>query len=762
MISKEKLLNLGFAEKLCEETLKNKKLSAQLAADLLEAKVDEVEKSVGVTFYQFAAKVAGDETPAEARKLILGYIRDGKISSSKQVEAVAKYFKKCTSFDKKAFDKDCGVGVVTSSKQIKATVDAIFKKNAAAIKQNRYTGVMKYLGQINAQLKWADGAEVKSTFDAAVLAALGPKTEADKQQKGKAKKANKGSQKKQSVKKEDVKEEKKEDQELLLEGRFIPAARNTEEQLAAHMAATGGKVMTRFPPEPNGFLHIGHAKAMNFNFGIAEKHGGHCYLRFDDTNPAAEKQLYIDSIEENVRWMGYKPYKITYSSDYFQQLYDLAVKLIKLDLAYVCHQTKAEIEQYRAEKKDSPWRNRPVEESLRMFNNMRRGMYEEGSVSLRMKGDMQASNPQMWDMIAYRIIYREHPHAKDGWCIYPSYDYSHCIVDSLENITHSLCTLEFEVRRETYFKLLWDLDLYKPKVWEYSRLNVDHNVLSKRRLLRLVNEGHVRGWDDPRLLTIAGLRRRGYTAQAIKNFCDNVGVSRNENAQPISRLEHFVREALHPISRRCFVVLDPIKVTLTNYPAGKVEQLHAPNFPPPEDKATHKMSFSRVVYIDRSDFREQDSKDFFGLAPGKEVFLKFAYNMKCDKVIKNASGKVTELECSVNLDKKAKMAKGKITWVAERKPGQEPLKIEVRQYDVLFTAKEPMKDKTYADWLDGVNKNSEKVIMAYADESVNNANSGDRFQFERLGYYVCDQDTTPALKVFNSTCPLKVKQSNKA
>jgi glutaminyl-tRNA synthetase len=381
---------------------------------------------------------------------------------------------------------------------------------------------------------------------------------------------------------------------------------------------------------------------------------------------------------------------------------------------------------------------------------------------------MNAANPQMWDVVAYRIKYTAHPHVGNKWCIYPSYDYTHCINDSLENISYSLCTLEFEVRRESYYWLLDELDLYKPKVWEYSRLNLDYNVLSKRRLLRLVEEKWVRGWDDPRLLTLNGLRRRGYTAEAINAFCKLVGVTRSTNNQPMTLLEHCVREALDPVSNRALVIEHPLKVILTNFPSeskdGKVEERDAPNHPLDPSKGTHKVPLTRVIYIEQSDFREQDSKDYFGLAPNKQVRLRYAYNITCTKVERNPDGSISHLLATVDF-KSDHLPAGKITWVAEPRPGQTPLRVELRQYELLFLSKEPMKaveTRNLSDWIEDINPKSLTVVHGYADPSVAKAKPGDRFQFERMGYYVCDPDSRPEQLVFNRTCKLKEKAKPKA
>lgn len=434
--------------------------------------------------------------------------------------------------------------------------------------------------------------------------------------------------------------------------------------------------------------------------------------------------------------------------------------MIKKGYAYICHQTGAEIEASRKPNPciPSPYRERSVEENLRLFDDMRKGKYEEGGATLRMKGDLASSNPQMWDLVAYRIMYHEHPMAGDKWCIYPSYDYTHCIVDSLENITHSLCTLEFEMRRESYFWLLHVLDLYKPVVWEYSRLNLQFNVLSKRKLLKLVNGGRVRGWDDPRLLTIDGLRRRGFRSEALSVFCESLGVTRNANSIPWERLEHCLRMDLEPISQRAYCLNDPIKVTIVNLPEGKEFKKTIANHPHDTSYGSRDVYFTRTLYIDRSDFRTEDSKKYFGLAPNKEVHLKFSYNIKCLSYTTNPDGSVKELKCSFD-EKNTTKCKGKIHWVSAA-PNKH-MCVELRLYTHLFATREPGTQED-VDWLTELNPESEVIRHTFADTSVMGATPGKYFQFERTGYFVCDQDSTSEKLVFNRCCELKMKKQNKA
>ena len=509
--------------------------------------------------------------------------------------------------------------------------------------------------------------------------------------------------------------------------------------------------MTRFPPEPNGYLHIGHAKAMFVDFGMAEQYDGVCYLRFDDTNPEAEKQEYIDHIEEIVSWLGWTPWKITYSSDYFDQLYDLAVKLIKTGHAYVCHQTGDEIKESREKREGSPWRDRPIEESLALFEDMRRGLVDEGTATLRMKMDPKNENFNMFDLIAYRIKFVEHPHAGDKWCVYPSYDYTHCLVDALENITHSMCTLEFETRRASYYWLLEVLDLYKPLVWEYSRLNIKHNVLSKRKLNKLVTDKYVKGWDDPRLLTLAGLRRRGVTKAAINAFCRTIGVTRSEGEVHPHVLEHFVRQDLDANSPRALGVLRPLRLVITNLPDDHYEEVEAKIFPGRSEEG-YKVPFTKVVYIEDTDFREADSKDYYGLAPGKNGMLRYAYPITVTGFTKGPDGKIVEVQAEYEKDFAGKKPpKGVLNWVGQPSPGQEPPTFEARLYDHLF------KSATLPDdWLADLNPESlTSIAGSYATPHLAKAKVGERFQLERLGYFCVDTDSKDGALVLNRTVTLR-------
>mmetsp|Transcript_11755 Transcript_11755/g.17011 ORF Transcript_11755/g.17011 Transcript_11755/m.17011 type:complete len:694 (+) Transcript_11755:74-2155(+) len=568
---------------------------------------------------------------------------------------------------------------------------------------------------------------------------------------------------------------------------------NTPENLAAHLKATGGKWQTRFPPEPNGYLHVGHAKAINFNFLVAEVNGGECLLRFDDTNPAAEKKEYIDMIIENLHWLGHNPSRVTYSSDYFDELYEFAEQLIKQGDAYVCGQSQAEVkasrdllkqfhidcakaemtrEQKRAtplpEGSISPFRERSVEENLRLFRAMKAGEFEEGEVNLRLKQDLYHDDGAMWDTGAYRIKKQPHPRTGDSWCIYPTYDYTHCIVDSIENITHSLCTLEFARRQAPdgpYYWLLDKLGIYKPQTWEYSRGNITCNVMSKRKLNLLVTEGHVNGWDDPRLFTLVGLRRRGYTPASIREFCKVQGVTKNKNTTPFAKLERCIRMELESTAKRVYAVVDPIKVVVENWDEGKVEEKEVPYHPKDASKGARKVAFGKEIYIDRSDFfngaaADSPVKGFRGLTLDQDVRLLWSYTLHVNSVVADEEGQPVELRCSVDLESagsRPTKGMGTIHWVADCNA----VDITVNLYDNLFTVEEPLSDENKDHWLDFFNPKSLVVTKGKVEASVVadglgfEAGKFQSYQFTRRGYFCVDKDSTAENPVFNRTTTLR-------
>jgi glutaminyl-tRNA synthetase len=526
----------------------------------------------------------------------------------------------------------------------------------------------------------------------------------------------------------------------------------------------GGRVHTRFPPEPNGYLHIGHAKSICLNFGLAAEFGGLCNLRFDDTNPSKEEIEYVESIKEDIRWLGFNwEDREFYASDYFDQLYEWALKLIKKGKAYVCDLSADEITQYRGTLtepgKDSPYRNRSVEENLNWFERMRAGEFPNGSRVLRAKIDMASPNLNMRDPVMYRILHESHHRTGDKWCIYPTYDFTHGQSDSIERITHSICTLEFEDHRPLYDWYLDELEEYHPQQIEFARLNLNYTVMSKRKLLRLVQEGHVRGWDDPRMPTLSGMRRRGYTPEAIRTFCERIGLAKRDSVVAIALLEYCLREDLNKRAPRVMAVLHPIKVIIDNYPEGQVEELDAINNPEDPSMGARKVHFSRVLYIERDDFREEPPKGFFRLSPGREVRLRYAYIIKCVNVIKDEkTGEVVELHCTYDPETKSgstgaeRKVKATLHWVS----AEHAIPAEVRLYDLLFTKPDPDDVPEGSNFTKYLNPNSLEVLTTCCLEpSLANAKPKDRYQFERLGYFCVDPDSSKEKLVFNRTVTLR-------
>lgn len=525
----------------------------------------------------------------------------------------------------------------------------------------------------------------------------------------------------------------------------------------------GGQVVTRFPPEPNGYLHIGHAKAFGISFGIAEEFGGRCHLRFDDTNPTAEEQHYVDAIEQDVKWMGWDwGENIFFASDYFQQMYDYAVRLITGGFAYVDDQTPEEIRATRGSLTssgvDSPFRNRGVEENLDLFERMKRGEFPDGSRVLRARVDMGSPNLNMRDPIMYRILHAHHHRQGDKWCVYPMYDWAHGLEDSIEGITHSLCSLEFENHRPLYDWFLDKLEVHHPQQTEFARLNMTYTVMSKRKLLSLVEGGYVTGWDDPRMPTLSGLRRAGYTPEAIREFLRRAGVNKFNSTVDVQLLEHCLRQNLNATSPRVMGVLNPLKVVITNYPGGQVEQLEAINNPEDPSAGTRKVPFTRELYIERDDFMEDAPKKFFRLTLGKEVRLRYAYFVTCTNVVKDPDGNVVELHCTYDPATRGgdspdgRKVKGTLHWVSAEKS----IPAEVRLYEHLFTKENPENVAEGEDFTVSLNPDSLKVITnARVEPSLGAAQRGDRFQFERLGYFCVDSDSTAENLVVNRTVSLK-------
>ncbi len=523
------------------------------------------------------------------------------------------------------------------------------------------------------------------------------------------------------------------------------------------------RVHTRFPPEPNGYLHIGHAKSICLNFGIAKEYGGLCNLRFDDTNPTKEDVEYVDSIKEDIRWLGFDwDDREYYASDYFETLYEYAVRLIKDGKAYVCDLTGEQIRAYRGTLteagRESPYRDRSVEENLDLFARMREGEFPDGTHTLRAKVDMASPNLNMRDPVMYRILRATHHRTGDAWCIYPMYDWAHGQSDSLEGITHSICTLEFEDHRPLYDWYIDQLGIHHPQQIEFARLNITYTVMSKRKLLQLVKDGIVDGWDDPRMPTISGLRRRGYTPASIRDFADRVGVAKKNSTVEVALLEHCVREDLNAHALRVMGVLDPLKVVLTNYPEDQVEEMEAINNPEDEAAGKRMVPFSRELYIERDDFMEDPPRKFFRLAPGREVRLRYGYIIKCEDVVKDDAGNIVELHCTYDPQTRSGMpeanrrVKGTLHWVSAR----HAVDAEVRLYEQLFASENPDDVEEGKSWLDNMNSDSLTIVPAKVEPSLAEAVPGTHFQFERKGYFTVDSKfSEPGKPVFNRTVTLR-------
>ncbi|XP_074645697.1 glutamine--tRNA ligase-like [Tubulanus polymorphus] len=776
------LTGIGLSDAKAKETMKNKDLSSRLKTIIDESGKHcstPVEKSTGNLLYHIATKLKAQIV--HRIPLLVQYTVTNKIRSELQLNAALDYLlhHPLDPIDVKQFEDASGIGVVITPDQIEEVVEGVVSKFKDELVEKRYKfNVGKILGEVKQKLKFADGKALKHEVDMQILDLLGPKTAADMEKPTKQKTPKQtNSQTAEETKSTEVfgitaDGEVKSFMELVGDAcKFHKTGENyktdnyvifpkTMELLQKHLKETGGKVYTRFPPEPNGILHIGHAKAINFNFGYARAMNGHCYLRYDDTNPEKEEEKFFVGIKDMVEWLGYTPYKITHSSDYFDELYECAVDLIKRGHAYVCHQTADEMKGFNPP--PSPWKDRPIDESLQLFEDMRSGKVEEGKATLRMKITLEEGKQ---DPVAYRIKFSAHHRSGDKWCIYPTYDFTHCLCDSFENISHSLCTKEFQSRRSSYYWLCNVLELYCPVQWEYGRLNVNYTVVSKRKIGKLITEGIVRNWDDPRLFTLTALRRRGFPSEAINMFCGKVGVTMSQVALDPSMLEACVRDVLNVKAPRAMAVLDPLKVTITNFPEDKPAVLDVPNFPADAKKGepndptqlkggSHKVVFDRVVYIEKEDFREEADKNYKRLACNQSVGLRYTgYVIFVQKLIKDAKGEITEIEVTCEKSRENGVRpKAFIHWVSH------PVKCEVRLYERLFRHKNPEDSKVVpGGFITDCNKDSLTVIQnAMVDESVKAAKIYDKFQFERNGYFSVDPDSANSNKlVFNRTCTLK-------
>jgi glutaminyl-tRNA synthetase len=782
----DRLRAIGIAESKIETFVKNKKNMARFIEILDICQIAELPKEKGNLLEAVAMKVKANLHPYT--KTMVEYIVNGTWNKSKQIDEAIKFLTAKIGahgnsyvIDEAELGAATGVGVVVTEEQICAAIDGLFEENREAIEKDKhdynFPGLMK---KLNAMFPWADGKALTETYNKKKVERVIVFGEAPVSD-GKRKKAGK---KTNEEKKDDMDKKNKRSQDTgnsksatekesavgefditQFNGRDVGQS-NSEELVAQHKATTGGKIQTRFPPEPNGYLHIGHAKSIRFNFSVAKQYAGNCYLRFDDTNPCKENNEFIDHIKDIVNWLGYTPFKTTASSDYFDQLHKFAVQLINQNQAYVCFQKPVEMSEYREKKLNSPYRDTSIEENLKLFEKMRNGYFEEGECSLRLKIDMTHDNPNMRDPCAYRVRYTAHPHSGDKWCIYPTYDYTHCIVDSLENITHSLCTLEFEIRRESYFWLLQALGIFRPNVWEFSRLNIDHTVTSKRKLQQLVDDKTVRGWDDPRLHSIQGLRRKGYTPSMINRFCEEIGVSRkgNENLTSYKVLEHFARLELDETAPRTFGVADALSIEIVNFEdvAAELREVKAALFPGNKEKLeTQTYKLEKDIYIDRCDFSETFDSNFFGLSPEKPTVLRYGPTIEVVGTDKDASGVVTLVKVkAVPFVKGSKV----IHWVSKA----HAIPAELRLYGALMTEQDVAKvsKEQGKSWLEYYNKDA---LIEMHNAFVWNLHAGakvfDKFQFERVGYFSVDQDTFAegATKlVFNRVVELKEATAKKA
>lgn len=766
-----KLISLGLAEQKAKETLKNTALSKILTSAIgsLEKQKKDVAnlpKGAGMLVYHLCTKI---KTQSLGHlDLLMSLIAANKLDTTVRVEFALEYLLNHgvtnPNINVAELEKHCGVGIVVTPEEVDKAVEEVLSKNKTELVEQRYRfNVGKILQEVRSKLPWADGKAIKSEVDVQVFDLLGPKTEADlAPPPAKAKKPSKPA---VAVKSDDSVNQKKDDDSAMTIMELMKTkvhfhapgenfktdgyvtTPNTERLLKEHLKLTGGKVRSRFPPEPNGILHIGHAKAININFGYAAAHDGVCFLRYDDTNPEKEEEKFFVGIKDMVEWLGYKPYQITHSSDNFQQLYDWAVVLIKKGLAYVCHQTADEMKGFNTEL--SPWRERPIAENLQLFEDMKNGKIDEGAATLRMRVTLEEGKV---DPVAYRIKFIAHHRTGNSWCIYPTYDYTHCLCDSIEHITHSLCTKEFQSRRSSYYWLCNALDIYCPVQWEYGRLNVNYTVVSKRKIAKLITEKVVNDWDDPRLFTLTALRRRGFPSEAINNFCAKMGLTGAVISVDPMMLEASVRDVLNLSAARRLVVLEPLKVTITNFISDKAIKLKVPDFPAqPENQASHEIIFDRVIYIEKSDFKEAPEKGYRRLSPTQTVGLRHAgVVLKVTEVKKDSSGNVLELICSCEQAEATEKPKAFVQWVSD------PVEIEVRLYERLFLHKNPEDvNEVPKGFLSDCNKDSLKVLKSYADKAIKSAKVYDKFQFERIGFFSVDPDSVDGQLVFNRTVSLK-------
>ncbi|XP_055530589.1 probable glutamine--tRNA ligase [Wyeomyia smithii] len=764
-----KLSCLGLSEQKVKETIKNSTLYETILAALSFIPENHtITGNEGQLIYQVCTKIK--QQCKNHLELLIRYIIERKLDTGIRIDSALDYFLTTGSnktVNIEQLENACGIGIVVTPEEIDRAVESVIKKYESDILDQRYRfNIGKILAETRGLLLWADGKAIKNEVDVQIFDLLGPKTDEDL---APPPKITKKKENKTNVAKENVKDavslttpesfsgDAKSISDLMNSVHFHAPGENhktdgyvvtdqTDNLLKQHLSRTKGLVRTRFPPEPNGILHIGHAKAININFGYAKAHDGVCFLRYDDTNPEKEEEKFFVGIKDMVEWLGYQPYKITHSSDYFQQLYEWAVVLIKKGLAYVCHQTSEAMKGFNPQ--PSKWRDRPVEESLQLFNDMKNGKIDEGAATLRMKITLEEGKI---DPVAYRIKFIPHHRTGSEWCIYPTYDYTHCLCDSIEDITHSLCTKEFQSRRSSYYWLCNALDIYCPVQWEYGRLNVNYTVVSKRKIAKLIAEGIVEDWDDPRLFTLTALRRRGFPSEAINNFCAQIGVTGAQSSVDPSTIEASVRDVLNITAQRALVVLEPLKVTLVHFPHNTPFKITVPNHPTNPEKGSHDIWIDKTLYIEKTDFSEAADKGYRRLTPTQPVGLRYAgYVITLINTMKDRNGSISELLCECKPVNSTDKPKAFIHWVSQ------PKEVEVRLYEKLFMHKNPEDVTEVPDgFISDCNLDSLKIVSAYADASVVKAKAYDRFQFERIGYFSVDPASTEHHLIFNRTVGLK-------
>ncbi|CCG83376.1 Probable glutaminyl-tRNA synthetase [Taphrina deformans PYCC 5710] len=799
-MSAEAFSQISLNDKQIAELNKKPKVTDILHQIIHESGRSSADKATGALLLSLANSAAKDDLPTPgARAYIAAAIADGRLTSSLQLESALHYFSTSSSveIDENAFNGATGVGVIISPTEVQAVVEEYVTKNMAIVEVERYkyqATIMKDV-RVDPRLKWANMGDLKPAVDSVLAEKLGPKDERDVVgKKSKAPKNNSEQNRPATTTSTEQVQPPAPVANLFTTGflgqlHTVGGNPQIKESLRQeHIKACGNRVQTRFPPEPNGYLHIGHSKAITVNFGYARAHDGICYLRFDDTNPEKEEEKYFTAIESMIKWLGFTPYKITYSSDYFQELYELAENLIKRDKAYTCTCTDEQIKKNRGGEERGPrvacvHRDQAIDKSMSEFRGMRAGKYQPKAIILRMKQDLEDGNPQMWDLIAYRVLSTPHHRTGDTWKIYPTYDFTHCLVDSFENITHSLCTTEFVQSRVSYEWLCDALEVYKPAQREYGRLNLQGTVMSKRKIEKLVNLKHVRDWNDPRLYTLVALRRRGVPPGAILAFVAELGVTTSVTNIQIAKFENVVRNYLEQTVPRLMVILEPVKVILENVADDFLEECKVPFNSKDAAMGEHIVPLTKVVYIDRSDFRTVDSKDYFRLAPGKSVgLLKAAYPIRATSFELSETGVVQLIRAHYENDVPFKKPKAYINWVSESAKHGSPVGIhEVRIHHQLFHSDNP--EDNPGGFLADINPESEQIVkgammeIGYHELASNgpwpkvpeaqgeddkNAPESIRFQALRVGYFCADSDTSEGKIVLNRIVSLKEDSAKKA